>query len=209
MKIISEEKINQFLNEYYKYLLWIIVVIIIFIGYFLFISPQYKTLQDTGLFEQREAETILSERQQNLSDLKQMRQAYDTLEIRTWRSLNNILPKESEIYLLFAEMETFARNNNLDLTSININANAAIASPADTKADAKAANIPGSIKAIDISVNIDGINSYENFKLFLDNIENNIRILDVKSMSYSPEKTQYTLSFTTYYLPDEIKKYEQ
>ena len=205
MKLLSEEQINRFLNQYYRYLAWCLVVLVLLIGIFTLLLPQYHRLKDTGVFESKEAENILAERENYLGELRNMRQTYDDLEIRAWRNLDNILPRESDIYLLFAQMETLARDNGLVLVSININDGSAAASQQtpNSKVEKPAVvnnSVADNIRTINLSLNLEGINSYENFKLFLDNLENNARILDIKSLSYSPEKSTYTVTLATYYL---------
>lgn len=207
MKFLSEEQINRFLNQYYRYLVWCLVILVLIIGIFTLLLPQYHRLNDTGIFENKEAESNLAERENYLADLRNMQQSYDDLEIRAWRSLDNILPKEGDVYLLFAQMETLARDNGLILSSININDGLNTDTDAQTKASKTAkttattnTSIADNIKTVNISLNLEGINSYENFKLFLDSIENNARILDIKSLSYSPEKSTYTVTLSTYYL---------
>jgi Tfp pilus assembly protein PilO len=207
MKLFNEGQANQFLNRYYRYLSLILILVIIIIGYFSLLLPQYRKLKDTGIFENKEAENMLAEREQYLADLREMRQAYDELEIRAWRSLDNILPAEDEIYLLFAQMEVFARDNNLILTSININ-DGSIDAAATGQSVANKAIDPSNvsvkpadnIRTVSLSLNLTGINSYENFKQFLDSIENNVRILDLRSLAYSPGNNTYTVTLTTYYL---------
>jgi len=205
MKLLSEEQINQFLNQYYRYLVWCLVVLVLTIGIFTLLLPQYHRLKDTGIFENKEAKSNLAERENYLADLRNMQQNYDDLEIRAWRSLDNILPKESDIYLLFAQMETLARDNGLVLMSININDGSAVVteqapSSKVEKPTAVDNSVADNIKTVNLSLNLEGVDSYENFKLFLDNLENNARILDIKSLSYSPEKSTYTVTLSTYYL---------
>ena len=189
-----ESKLNKFLNEYYKYLAIATSALVIIISFFLLLFPQYQKIKNEGLLEHQEAILALEDRQQYLENVKQMKVKYEVLNYRAWQSLDIILPQKDDIYLLFAQMESFAKENNLILSSININDSSATAQPvADTTA-------PKEIQEVSVVVNVSGIESYEDFKTFLDRLERNIRILDIDSISYSPDATAYTLTMTTYYL---------
>lgn len=201
-------KLNKFLNEYYNHLALAMVLIVLAIGTFVLLLPQYQNIRTNGTLEHKQALALLTERQTYLDNLKIMKTSHEDLSLRAWQSLNYILPHEQDIYLTFAQIEALARDYNVGLSSININqAEQAVDSQNSTNSDtattAATVNTPGNLKEVQININIDGVESYNDFKTFLDNLEQNIRILNINSLSYSPGKTAYTITVTTYYLRDE------
>lgn len=208
--LLFKEKLNKFLNDYYRPLSIAMAVVVLIVGSLSLIWPQYNQLKTKGMLEQKEAKRILAERTQYLDSIEQMKSQYDKLSFRAWQSLEYILPQQNEIYLLFAQLESLAKENKVFLSSINITDNSNTAAitggvasqpPAAVVPNANPNQaVPNNIQTTSININISGLNSYEQFKQFLNNIENNIRLLDISSISYEPSTNAYSLTFTTYYL---------
>ncbi|MFH0819359.1 MAG: hypothetical protein V1898_05165 [Patescibacteria group bacterium] len=221
---ITEEKVNKFLNEYYKYLAILIIVIIIGVSFFTMLWPKYKDLQDNGILEHKQAMDLLVKRQQYLNKLQIMKDEYEKIQYRAWQNFQYVLPSDNDLYLLFAQMEILANENDLLLTSISYNP--AISQSELEKAVAPAPveqALPENFDASDpmqgieqiapettvkkqqleqvyITLNLEGLDSYEKFKNFLDNLESDLRIFNVESLTYDPNQTAYSLTLTTYYL---------
>jgi hypothetical protein len=95
------------------------------------------------------------------------------------------IPDGEDVAGALAQMEGIASNNNVVLTGVSIST------------PGLATDIPQSITTNgtttatmrplgSYSVNLTGSASYENFKSFLDELETNIRIFDVKTVAFSP-----------------------
>ncbi|MFA5995115.1 MAG: hypothetical protein WCW27_03560 [Patescibacteria group bacterium] len=196
---ISKNKIYQIVDKYFAYSLAIIFgVLILFGGYFI-IYPQYVKFQNSGKQTYQQSVTVLEQRQQYLADLKTMEQYYQQLDKRLLVVVNQVLPAATTEQL-FAEIEAVFSKTNFTVQSINI-ANTAPTSPTTSPASGATNNtgVPKGFTRTQVTVNIVGNNTnYEDFKKLLQQLENNARILELSSLSYSPGADSFTLLLQVY-----------
>ncbi|MFA6028061.1 MAG: hypothetical protein WC752_03995 [Patescibacteria group bacterium] len=210
---IKEDLKNAF-DSYSKYFAIGLSLVIIIVGGYFMLWPQYQQLKQNGVLQYNDTLSQKSERETYLQELEAMKQAEEELTFRAWQNLDYILPQNEEVYLLFAQMEVLAKDNGLVLTSVNISEAAETATPDITAAIVEpTTTLPAEIKTVSLNVNLTGGEAgqdftYERFKSFLDSLENNIRLIDITSVSYTPEKTMYSFTFTTYYYSDDAVSLE-
>jgi hypothetical protein len=179
--------------------------------YFEFIIPAYSSLQLVK--GQVESETTLyANEQQVVSKVKSLLATYQN-ESSSSQSVAMALPVGPDVSGALAQIYGIATNANVTVqgTQISTQAVQAVAAPATTVGAAAAA---GSIvkPTGTVSFQVTGSGSYESFKIFLQELETNIRIFDVTAVSLQPAtivatKTQaanndmfnFTLTVVTYY----------
>lgn len=216
---ISTETTNTFLGKYYFYLAISVVVGVFAIGGVFLLWPQYQSLQTSGVLEYKSAVTTLESRQQYLQNLKLMEANYRELDKHLLRSMNNVLPEHQDSVLLFEEIETLLTEADLRVESMNIAASASAQATtadvpqaaddtqllesenldAETNTSSEQPKLANNIERITVTVNVTNENnSYVNFKEFLVSLEQYNHLIELESMSFSPDTSGTTLVFTTY-----------
>lgn len=207
-----KEQISTAFNSHGKLFIALLCVAIIVLGGFVLLWPQFNQLQSNGVWQYKETLRKRDELVAYLQKVQAMKKTEEELTFRAWQNLYYVLPQNEEVYLLFAQMEALAKENSMILTSVNINDSEQTATPqAETVLPTEEAvaslSLPAEIKTVTLNVNLISSDSdqqftYDRFKKFLDSLENNIRLIDINSITYSPDKTLYTFTFTTYYFSE-------
>ena len=179
-----------FILRYFSFILFFVVVVIFVLGWFLFVGPEYEQMKRIGSLDYLEKLNDYQEKQGELAALKALEQDYQELNFTEVRKLSQVLPPVEDLINIYGQMDGLAKELGLDLTSISISPEASQMAEAETTSGVGVANI---------SVNLSSIETYSALKGFLEEIEKNIRLLDLSSFSYSPNTNAYSLSFTTYY----------
>jgi hypothetical protein len=224
----SAEKINPFLsllNKYYKQIMVIISLAILIFSFIFWLRPQYLAAKDLAAQQIPFHQTKLAELDAYINDLRTLQNNLSSVgadKKAEFDKLAKILPNETGVKDLFAEMEALIENKNdgynFDLKSLSFdvleNTEPKSAQGTDLIGDETNAlngnkgNLLASVKTVNISLTIEG-GDYLEFKKLLGSIESHLRLLDVTSVNFGKvildksknEKASYTLSFKTYYLP--------
>jgi len=93
-----------------------------------------------------------------------------------------ILPKESDITGLLVQFESLSAQSGLFLSSINFSE---VGQQQETAGLPEETQPQLPYKTLSISIKITG--SYDAFKNFLSNLENELRLVDVQSISFAPK----------------------
>ncbi len=181
-----------------------IIVIVLSIATFVFVvQPQYDSIKEMEK-QEKELERVLSNarRLQSLRDsLLDKRQSIAEADVRR---LEKLIPESAENIKLILEFEQIAEKYDLKIQ-------AASASEGSTEDGAEVQGQRFDIETNDYGVitldfTIDG--SYQDFISFLQSIEQNLRITDIRSLSISPSEDDsaysFQISIDTYWLKDNI-----
>jgi hypothetical protein len=96
------------------------------------------------------------------------------------------IPQGQDVAGALAQVEGIAQNDNVSLTSLGIGAPTLGGAPSPATAGG-AGSASQAVKPLgSFTLNLSGSASYENLKNFLDQIETNIRIFDLQSLSLGP-----------------------
>lgn len=156
-----------------------------------FIYPTYGEIKN--LTQEIEAkEDTLEKKQKLIIDIEKLVNQYEDIEGRV-NKVFYALPNEAEISNVLVQLEALASENGMIFESSNFSKEQQIAQKKTTSennvassSDSKTAiqqNIIEQIKSISVDISL--IGSYENFKNYLKSLENNIRIMDITSISFS------------------------
>lgn len=191
-----KKKIFHFFNKYYILITVILIIIIFTFSYLYFFKDEISEIRKVGVVDYQKKLDELEVKKRNLSELKSVFEKYEKLRKEEIEKLDMILPSDKDIPSLYIQLDAFAKDVGLNLSSIEI---------AEKGVTTLKANQPGStatslgLKSVSISIAIKGIDSYSKLKLFLNSIEKNIRLFDISSITYSPSVDAYKISLTTYY----------
>lgn len=120
---------------------------------------------------------------QKLDALEEQYKAFDADDVARVRQM---MPKEDDVPGLLSMLEATARLSDIQLVSINF-------SSGDTS------GIKGvdGVGAMGIALSLEHAN-YQRFKLFLQALESNLRLFDVRNASINPTGASYTLTMRAY-----------
>jgi Tfp pilus assembly protein PilO len=183
-----------------------IIVSIASIGVFIFIiQPEYNKVQEMQKME--------SELDRVLDNARKLQALRDTL-LEKRKDIKNsdiirltkLIPESADNVKLILEFEQIAERNNLKLEAAS-----ASKEEDDSGDDSQSFDIDSKdygIITLDFSVS----GAYADFIDFLESIEKNLRITDIRSLSISPPQGddidesdyQYEISIDTYWLKDNI-----
>ena len=198
-------KINNFLLNYFDYVIIVTVLIILVSGFFIVIKPKYElVIQDVQLAKiNNESEYLIQE--SYFGKLKKFKNVFDNVEIENKRKIDIILPEKVNVEEFFREIEAIVSKSGLILTSLNIAKDEAGEAP--DKSNKNKTNIEISdnnlelekVGKIKITMNVLGVD-YDNFKKFIGVIENNLRLMDIENINFSLDGKSVSLDLITYYM---------
>lgn len=185
-----------------KNIISFIVIAISIATFVLVVQPQYNEIKEMQKTE-TELERVLdnARRLQSLRDsLLEKRKGIANTDIRR---LEKLIPESADNVKLILEFEQISNRNNLAIQ--------AASAVKDESADG------GGNQTFDIETNDYGVitldftlqGTYNNFISFLQDIEKNLRITDIRDLSISPSDSDdggysFDISIDTYWLKDNI-----
>lgn len=176
------------------------IIVAVMIAYF-FILPKYETTQLVRA-EIQEYETAVEKYNEFSNKLD------EKLAIKTERPaidnehLDTLVPSEIDDTQLLVDLETLVTKQTMLFGNISIKGNTTIyqqGSEADTSSGQQ---ISRQLVSLDISFDV--IGSYEQFQLFLSELERSRTLYEVVSLSYTPSESafqQFSLTVRVYALP--------
>ncbi len=196
----NQNQLNQFLKDYFNIIILFLVIIILTVSYFLFIKPKYNETMLAIQSNISQQQKLYNEQKKKLESLKTISGLYNKISPSDLKKFNNVLPNDYVKESLFGELEEIISQSGLVIDSISINKEGD-----DVKKDAKqenkdsvASGVPDKVSEINMEIALSAVN-YSSFKNFLKVLENNLRLFDVKGLSFLPDSNSANLSLTTYY----------
>lgn len=200
----------QLLERRFKIVVTVTVIPILGIGYLLFLQPIISRITKVGAFTLQRTEEQLSLKRTILDATTSLVDKYDQLELGNLSKLRGVLPTEKDLPGLFVQSEALASASGLHLASVSFTEVASTVATRRTTTNAEgnvveeaAATSADSIQKITVNMHVTGGRGYEHLKQFLTNLESEIRLLEVQSVTYAPAaegEEQYTINAITYYV---------
>lgn len=177
-----------------------------FILYFDFVSPAYNDMQALKGKKSSEQD-LVSQESKTVQQIQKLIAAYQN-ENQVQDAIALSLPSRQDISGALTQIYGIAAVNNISFQSVNVSVSSVV-SNAGSSTIATNASSSLLIKPLgSISFAVAAIGSYEDFKNFLSEIETNVRIFDVKSLSVQPvsqsgsgirDAFNYNLTIVAYY----------
>lgn len=183
----------------------ILILAVVFGGKHFF---QFKKVSKEVKNKISQEEETLKNREEELSQIKDLLRNYQKTKEEI-KDLELFLPRKKDLPGIFVSLERIAEASELKINSIsvseeakkeNVGVSEKTKKENEKKIDSKEPK--SKLKEVKIALSVQG-ESYEILKKFLDNIEKNIRLLDINSINFGSLKgkiTNYTISLKTYYL---------
>lgn len=184
-------RLNNFLIDYFKWLVTFLVVAILAVGLFFLILPKYK--QVTKKIEAAE-NTLEIKRLQliaYLDGLNELNDNFKSVSPSDLSKVDEILPSAAASEDLYTHLEAIVKNNGLMLTSLNVAAPEESTLAGEESADKE-------VKEIKVTMTVEGV-SYGSLKALLRSLESNLRLMDVKQVTFAPAEETVALELVTYY----------
>lgn len=166
----------------------VLVVVVLALGVLLMITVYSNNDISSQMLTRQ---TMLTAKQAELSKLKASKTDYEELE-KSAQKFFEALPEEAAIPSLILQLESLAGKNNLTMNNINIAEDKVALESNPTKAKSV-------VKKLTLTTDLAG-GDYFTLKNYLADIEKNVRIMDIKSLVYSPTSHGYALTINCYYL---------
>ncbi|HOZ36709.1 MAG TPA: hypothetical protein PLR18_02665 [bacterium] len=201
MNPANTQKPAQFYIRNFKFLVLLLFVVLLAPGYFLFISPERQSHQiNKELLISQERE--LEQKKSQLLELKKTLMNYESISEIDRTKVKEILPygpSEPDLYINIASLVE-ASGAVMETINIELNEGPSGAQSEEVLIENKK-NIlaTGQIKTARIRLGIANT-SYAKMKYLFDLIENNVRLLDIKSFNFNPSEGTLDLTMVAYYL---------
>ena len=211
-------EVPKYLSNIFKYLKFLIlieIVLVLAIGYILLIKNKVSSI--------REKNSLIIEKQNEVNNLSNYKSKSEELskkyeELKKLRNddiekIKEVLPSESDLPGIMAQVEALVKENGLELGNISLSS---LEEKESSNESAKKNNIVNNIskenvdddmsgiKEVDVAIFVFGSNGgYDKIKSFLSALENHIRLIDIVSFNFDEKMSSYSINFKTYYLSNE------
>lgn len=210
-------KFLRLLSARFRLISVAMIVVILTLGYVLFLSPKISEVRRVGVFDLARTKEQLRLKQEIFDATQRLSNIYDTLGLDDVTRLASVLPKEQDLPAMFVQVDALARASGLQLDNVGFTDLTAAAkggaSPSATEGGA-AATAPAAaltpqptgsrdvLRKMSVTFSVSGGGGYEDLKRFMTNVESSIRLLDVQSFAYTPgdQQEKYQVNAITYYL---------
>ncbi|MDD5040101.1 MAG: type 4a pilus biogenesis protein PilO [Patescibacteria group bacterium] len=187
---VVKRKIIVGFTKYFVYISIGVVLAVLGTGYVLFIKDTLADINEIGVSDLEGKEQLLIDRSETLTRLKKLEKRYADLTYDDVRSMQTLLPRQDQIPSIVIELKSFLLKNGLDVKSIDVGPLTANIAPATAG---------GAIQQMNIIVVVGGLSTYANVKQFLDEMTSQLPLMELRTFSYNPASSDYTLNLTTYY----------
>jgi hypothetical protein len=176
---------HRWLNDYFNVVLAGVLILFLLLAYWFFLGPKFRATQDLIRANIAEQANLYVLSQRKLANLKAVAAVYQTISPADLQKFNGVLPDRYIPERLFGELEEIISSGGWLIKDISVSP--AAPSSADEK-----------LGQVNVELSLSGLD-YIGFKKLLRLLENNLRLLDITSVDFSPGGNSATIIFTTYY----------
>ena len=194
-----KKTINKILSGYFNVLVVGIFILILAAGFFFLLKPKYdQTIQVINVINKQE-EADFESKKKELQKIKDILKAYNDIDIEYKKKISSILPVRENKEEIFSEINYLVSRNGLILQAVSLTQGGGYDVSGSLPPGGENYLASGEITRVTISFSVRGTN-YESFKNFLSAMENNLPLLDVVSVNFSPGSEVSSFLVDTYYL---------
>jgi len=200
------QKINVLLIKYFKWLIAFLVLVVLTFGYFLLLQPKYEKVAQLARNGQLSKEQEYQERREYLDKLKNLVTVFRSVKSSEIKKIDYILKKKDVPEELFTQVEAIVKKNGLLLNSLKIESGERESKSSSQKVsiggeEKTGVSLPPEIGKTKATLEVWGAD-YFGLKSLLTSMENNLMLMDVISVGFSPEGNFVQLVFYTYHLKE-------
>ena len=184
-RIIKEQTLLMqiaqiFLVKFFWPLVLLIIIITFFIEYSLVISPKIKQLSGGGIYDVKGYGQVLTEQTDYLAKLKNLKTQADAINQSELEKLGYVLANRPEMPALLNQIDVLSKQSGLELTDFGVTFGEGV---------------------IRTNLSFKG-GTYQVCKQYLDNLEKNIRVMDVAKIEMSNIGNGISLAIHSYYMSE-------
>jgi RNA processing factor Prp31 len=201
----TKQQINNLLNSYFKWVIFLVAVFILIAGYILVIKPKYEdtmSFLESQLNLERQA---YLQKQKEMAKLEELVAAYNDIDNQNIHRVNTLLPDNYSYERLFTELNEIVSENGMFLAQVDIVDEKKKEEKSSESDGGIKRDLPPLIKTVNVNMQVLGVD-YPGFKNLLGNIENNLRLMDITNVEFNPGNNMVEMSIQTYYFDE--KKFD-
>ncbi|NCF74939.1 MAG: hypothetical protein GWO87_00405 [Xanthomonadaceae bacterium] len=197
-----KSKLLKFFIKYFNYFLFLIVIIF-FIGfYFIFLKPKQNKInriENSGVSQRTET---YEQNIEYFNKIKSFIEEYESISDEDKKTVNLMFPDKLDYPQLFAQMESLIKKNGFILDKISL-------SPENKKneinnLDKNKEKMPDFINKVNVSIVIEGVENFADYRRMLNMFYNNLLLMDVDSINYSASTGgSYSINLISYFFKTE------
>jgi hypothetical protein len=192
----NQNSLNLFLNNYFNALLAGVLILFFILADAFLIIPKFVATQEAVQTKINEEQNLYSASQRKLASLRAVGDIYSKINPADLQKFNGVLPDSYVRERLFGELEETVAQGGWLVNNITLSAGSAATAASATSTLAQI-NDPA-LQAVNVELSIATID-YSGLKSLLRLLENNLRLLDITSVKFSPGASTVDLTLTTYY----------
>ncbi len=192
--------LKSWLNDYFSIVVILVLVLFFFLSYWLVLGPKFFSTKTTIKAEISGEERLYTSSQNKLATLMDIQKVYQNIKTSDLQKFNTVLPPKYVPERLFGELAEIVQSGGWIVSNITFIPNViqiAGKSKSEIARARLAANRPG-LKKVNFTLSVSAIN-YPGLKRLLHLLENNLRLIDINSLKFSPSAHTVVLNLTTYY----------
>lgn len=155
-------------------------------AYFLLFMPKIGPLLAGGSLDTAAIEARIADDEAYLKQIAASAQTFKKLNPERKEKLQAIVPLQPGVPDIYVQLDALARAHDLVLVSVDAVPDEKTVSPTGRRIVRSAINVVGG--------------TYEQFKLFLSDVERSLRVFDVQTVVFTPGSSNYGLVLRAYYL---------
>lgn len=194
-----DNQLREFFVNNYQLFIALICLLVMAGSLFWFFLPQYQETLAEANDNYQQAQQDLLDKQKYQASLIQLNDFYKRIDQKTRNKVIDILPAKLDRENLLAEIEAICLANSLLIRSSDVVVDEDNAPTASSTVNVTSLN--SQLRSATIKLELQGKN-YQSFKGLLKTIENNLHLMDILRLDYSPGKNQIILEIQVYYLSD-------
>lgn len=180
---------SKLFREYYGILFLLLLAVFVALGYYA-LNPLYTEFKELNTEIEVQLQTLEDERTY-LDSLERSIAAAESIPQETLARVDEALPEEINLPKLLITMSTIASENGVGLTSVQFT------TTGEPKRSERTRRASAMIELIPLDVNM-SIDSpgYRATRSFLEDLESNVRVLDVSTISVTGNEQDGTMTYT-------------
>jgi len=205
---LFKQRLNNFLINYFSYLILALSFIIFIVGIFLFIYPQYRAIAESNKTDNKILQAEYEAKDNYLSAIRDLKNSYQLISAADREKIESMVPNSDKSINLIPEIETIVLKNGAVLNYVKIEENIKDQSNLKVKGEsgetlARPAGIfehlPQGVGLTKVEISLSSVN-YSVLKSLLKTFENNLWLLDIAKVDYDAQENKAIFTIYSYYL---------
>lgn len=189
----------KYFIQYYQIIILVFIVAILFFGVMFLIIPKINQIQDQRQVVLPSKQKLVDLKMDYLNSLRESEIDYNEIGSSVVDKVFDALPTNIDKPSLMVELEQITQRNNAKMLAIDISEEDYEVIEPESEQLKDILSQDSTIKVVKISLSLQGTD-YNHMKDLLQDIEYNLRIMDIESIKFSPDFENIAINLRTYYL---------